>query len=101
MAKKNSDTAHLHSPDYDQLTTVGAVDREIARYKDFLVVKVRQESRIKEEKKTYVSAMNENLKELREELDHAVEVLERLDQCRQVVHVQEASVVPLAKTGTR
>ena len=95
QTKQKKDTSHLHVPDYEQLTTIEEVDEEIAKHKQNLVGKDIVEYRMKEDKKSYVSALNEQLRELAEEREHEINVLSALEQRKQLIHNQGGVVIPL------
>lgn len=92
---KTQDTSHLQVPNYEALTTIEQVEEEIEKHKQKLVGKDITEYRMKEDKKTYVSAINETLKELREEREHEINVLSALEQHKQLVSNQGGVVIPL------
>lgn len=92
---KQKDTSHLEVPNYEGLTTLEEVDKEIEKHKQKLVGKDITEYRMKEDKKTYVGALNEQLKELKEEREHEINVLSALDQHKQVLANQGGVIIPL------
>ena len=91
-----SDNTFEH-PEYEAIRTVDECDELIKKHKDNLVGKDLLERKIKAEKKEYVKAMNEQLKELSEEREHEMGVLgalqDRRKQLSAVLHFP-------AKTGT-
>ncbi len=95
MPKQKKDTSHLHVPDYEALTTIEEVDEEIAIHKQNLVGKDIVEYRMKEDKKDYVSALNEQLRELAEEREHEINVISALEQRKQIIHNQGGQIIPL------
>lgn len=96
MPKKQEDKSHLHTPDYNAFTTVEQVDAAIAQHEKKLIGKDRTESLIKKEKREYVSALNEQLRELKEEREHEIDVISALEARRQVLHAAATSnVVPM------
>lgn len=95
MSKKNEDTSHLHVPDYDGLRTIEEVEKEIEKHKHNLVGKDILEYRMKEDKKEYVAALNEQLKELKEEREHEINVLSALEQRKQIIANQGGQVIPM------
>jgi hypothetical protein len=93
--KKKDDTSHLHVPNYESLTTLEQVEEEIEKRKQNLVGKDILEYRMKEDKKDYVAAVNEQLKELKEEREHEINVLSALEQHKQVLANQGGTVIPM------
>lgn len=91
MPKKEDD--FLQHPDYDQFRTVDEVEAAIAQHKEILVGKDRTESQIKKEKREYVSALTEQLKELNEEREFEIDVISTLEDRRRVLHAQANSNV--------
>lgn len=88
MPKKKAATSASTShevPNYEALTTLEEVDEEIEKHKQRLVGKDILESRMKKDKKDYVSALNEQLKELNEEREHEIDVLSALEQHKQLI----------------
>ncbi len=77
MSKKNETTHEV--PNYEAMITVEDVEAEIDRRKNILVGKDRTEYQIKENKKEYVAAMNEQLRELKEEREHEIVVIGALE----------------------
>lgn len=95
MTKKDK-SAH-EAPDYDALTTIEMVDEEIEKHQKFLVGKDITESRMKQDKKNYISALNEQLKELSEEREHEIDVLSALEQRKQYIANGGANVIPMPR----
>lgn len=95
MATKNDDARDV--PNYEALTTIEEVDEEIERHKQILVGKDVLESRMKHDKKTYVSALNEQLKELSEEREHEIEVLSALEQHKMLISNGGGMIIPMPK----
>lgn len=93
MTTKKDDDRDV--PDYEAFTTVEEVDEEIERHKQILVGKDVLESRMKHDKKTYVSALNEQLKELSEEREHEIEVLSALEQRKMLISNSGGIVIPM------
>ena len=91
----NKDSNGFEHPDYEQLRTIDEVDELIEKHRDFLVGKDIAEYRMKDDKKTYVSAINEQLRELKEEREHEMGVLSALDQRRKQIHAGTSNVIPL------
>lgn len=89
------DTSHLEVPNYEALTTLEQVDEEIEKHKQRLVGRDITEYRVKEDKKAYVSAANETLKELREEREHEITVISALEQHKQLIANQGGTIIPL------
>lgn len=96
MAKKDEKPPY-EVPNYEALTTIEDVEKEIDKHKQHLVGKDIVEYRMKEDKKDYVSAINEQLKELREEREHEINVLSALEQHKQVLANQGGVVIPMRK----
>lgn len=93
MSKK-SDT-NLPHPDYEKLTTIEEVEEAIQEHKNILVGKDRTEYQIKEEKKAFVAATNEQLRELAEEREHEINVLSALEQRKQQLSNAGGTVIPM------
>lgn len=91
----SNDSSHLEVPNYEALTTLEQVDEEIEKHKQKLVGKDILESRMKKDKKDYVKALNEQLKELHEEREHEIDVISALEQHKQVLANQGGTVIPL------
>lgn len=91
MAKDDKGFEH---PDYEQLKTIDEVDELIKKHKDNLVGKDITEYRMKEDKKTYVSALNEQLRELKEEREHEMGVLGALEDRKKQL-ASTGKVIPL------
>ncbi len=96
MSKKNDSAAH-EVPDYESFTTLEEIDEEIERHKQILVGKDVLESKMKKDKKDYVSALNETLKELAEEREHEIDVLSALEQRKQVIANGGSNVIPMPR----
>lgn len=94
MSKKNNEQSHLQVPNYEALTTIDDIDKEIEHHKQNLVGKDVVEYRMKADKKDYVSAINEQLKELAEEREHEINVLSALEQHKQLV-LNQGGVIPI------
>lgn len=92
---KNDSPAH-EVPDYEAFTTIEEVDEEIAKHQQILVGKDVLESKMKKDKKDYVGALNDQLKELAEEREHEIDVLSALDQ-RKVIIANSAGVIPMPR----
>ncbi len=92
---KQKDTSHLEAPNYEALTTLEDVDKEIEKHRGRLIGKDIVEYRMKEDKKDYVRAINEQLKELAEEREHEITVLSALEQHKQLISNQGGAVIPL------
>ncbi len=87
---------NLEIPNYEALMTIEAVEAEIQRHERSLLGKDRTESLIKKEKREYVKALNEQLKELLEEREHEIDVISALEDRRRVLHAQlTANIYPL------
>lgn len=97
MPKKDDKKSHLHHPDYESFKTVAEVQEAIRLHEARLVGKDKTESQIKKEKREYTAALNEQLRELREEREHEIGVLSALDQRIRALHAEEQgfNVVPL------
>jgi len=94
MGKKKDTRSHLNTPNYEALMSVDEVEEEIERRKNTLVGKDRTEYQIKESKKDYVSAINEQLRELKEEREHEIVVLSALEDRKKQI-LAGAGIVPL------
>lgn len=94
MGKKKDTGSHLNTPNYEALMSVDEVEAEIERRKNILVGKDRTEYQIKESKKDYVSAINEQLRELKEEREHEIVVLSALEDRKKQI-LAGAGIVPL------
>lgn len=92
---KKDDKSHLEAPNYEALTTLEEVEAEIEKHKQRLVGKDIVEFRMKEDKKDYVSAINEQLKELKEEREHEIGCISGLEQHKQVLSNQGGQIIPL------
>lgn len=92
---KAKDTSHLETPDYEAFTTIEEVEEAIEQHRLKLVGKDVAEYRMKEDKKSYVSAINETLKELAEEREHEINVLSALEQRKQIIANQGGVVIPM------
>jgi hypothetical protein len=90
---KNQGPAH-NTPNYEALLSVEEIDEEIEKRKNILVGKDRTEYQIKENKREYVAAMNEQLRDLKEEREHEINVLSALDQ-RKTQLLNGAGITPL------
>lgn len=84
MAKKKDGPVY-ETPNYEGITTLTECDEEIAKHKQNLVGKDIVESRMKKDKKDYVGALNEQLKELKEEREHEIDVISALEQHKQLL----------------
>lgn len=78
MAKKEKNPA-LNAPNYEALTTTEEVEAEIERRKNVLVGKDRTEYQIKENKREFNAAINEQLRDLKEEREHEIVVIGALE----------------------
>jgi hypothetical protein len=94
MTKKD-DKSHLETPNYEAITTIEEVEKQIEIHKQKLVGKDIVEYRMKSDKKDYVSAINEQLKELKEEREHEIGVISGLEQHKQLLSNQGGQVIPL------
>lgn len=94
MPKKN-DQSHLPTPNYEALTTIEEVDQEIEIHKKNLVGKDIVEYRVKEDKKAYMTAANETLREIKEEREHEINVLSTLEQRKMIIANQGGTVIPM------
>lgn len=95
MGKKDNKTAH-ETPNYEAMVTVEEVELEIERHKTFLVGKDRTEYQIKESKKEYNAAINEQLRELSQEREHEILVISALeDRKKQILAGAGISVLPM------
>lgn len=94
MNKKKNENTHLQVPNYESLVTIDDVEKEIETHKQNLVGKDVVEYRMKADKKDYVSAINEQLKELTEEREHEINVLSALEQHKQLI-LNHGGVIPI------
>ncbi len=95
---KNSDARDI--PDYESFKTIEEVEEEIENHKKVLVGKDLLESRMKKDKKEYVSALNEQLKELAEEREHEIGILLALEQRKQIIHASSgATIIPMPRSA--
>jgi CRISPR/Cas system-associated protein Cas5 (RAMP superfamily) len=85
----------LEVPDYEQITSLEEADEEIAKHKANLVGKDILESKMKADKKEYVSAINTQLKELAEEREHEINVINALEQHKQYLANGGGKVIPM------
>jgi hypothetical protein len=95
MSKKKNDAPAHETPNYEALTTIEEVEVEIEKHKQKLVGKDILESRMKQDKKDYVGALNEQLKELAEEREHEIDVLSALEQHKVLLANGGGIVIPL------
>ncbi len=95
MTAKKDDARDV--PDYESLTTLEEIEEEIERHKQILVGKDILESKMKQDKKAYVSALNEQLKELAEEREHEIDVLSALEQHKMLISNSGGVVIPMPK----
>lgn len=84
MTKKN-DNSHLSVPNYEAMTTVQEVEDEIERRKNALVGKDRTEYGMKENKKEFNAAINEQLREVKEEREHEIVVISALEDRKKII----------------
>lgn len=71
--------------DYEKFKSVEDVETEIAKHKDTVIRKVRQQINIKDEKKEANAAYNEQLKEVEEEIDNEIKTLDALNDRKRVL----------------
>lgn len=95
MTKKNNDAPIHETPDYEAFTTIEEIEEEIEKHKQFLVGKDILESKMKQDKRDYVSALNEQLKEVAEEREHEIDVLSALEQRKVIIANSDGIVIPL------
>lgn len=95
MTKKDDDAREV--PDYEALTTIEEIEEEVERHKQILVGKDVLESKMKKDKKEYVGALNEQLKELTEEREHEIDVLSALEQRRMIVANGGGVIIPMPR----
>lgn len=86
----------FETPDFEQLKTLEEVDEEIEKHKAILVGKDVLESRMKADKKEYVSAINAQLKELAEEREHEINVINALEQHKQYLANGGGKIIPMS-----
>jgi Na+-transporting NADH:ubiquinone oxidoreductase subunit NqrA len=97
MSKNDSGAREI--PDYEAFTTIEEVDEEIEKHKQTLVGKDVLEHRMKQDKKEYVGALNEQLKELAEERAHEIDVLSALNQRKVIIANSGSNIIPMPKTA--
>lgn len=98
MAKKKEES-RFQTPDYEQLTTIEEVEDVIEEHERNLVQKDIIEFRMKEDKKDYVAALNEQLKEVAEERAHEIGVISALEQRKQLLANGGGVVLPMPLTA--
>ena len=98
MAKKKDDTAR-EVPDYEALTTIEEIEEVVEKHKQILVGKDVLESKMKKDKKDYVSALNEQLRELSEEREHEIDILSALEQRKVIVANSGGVVIPMPRVA--
>lgn len=87
----------LEHPEYDKISTVSECEELIAEHKDILVRKDKTEFQIKQSKKEANAAHNEQLKELAEEREHELAVIDALvDRKKQL---EAAVLVPVPRAS--
>ena len=91
----NQDQSAFLTPDYETIRTDDECDEFILYHRDRLVGKDLIERQIKATKKEYVSALNEQLKELAEEREHEMGVLLALDEVKRRLHASPTNVIPM------
>lgn len=91
---KKKDTSHLNAPNYEAMTSVEEVELEIEKRKNVLVGKDRTEYQIKENKKEFNVAVNEQLRDLKEEREHEIVVLSALEDRKRLI-LTSAGVIPM------
>ena len=100
MPKKKQDDG-LEHPDYDKITTIDECEKLIVQHKDILVRKDKTEFQIKESKREANAAHNEQLKELLEEREHEIGVIDALIDRRKVLGGNVIQMPPkVAKTSS-
>jgi hypothetical protein len=101
MSKKSKATG-METPDYEQASSATEVEERIAQTKDTVCRKVKMQLSIKEAKKEADAAYNEQLKELAEEIDHEIGVLDgwksRLAQVEAGIPQASVAAQPQAST---
>jgi hypothetical protein len=83
---QNTDKTAFEAPDYESLTTIEECDEHLVKHKDYLVGKDITESQIKNDKKDYNGAINEQLKELKEEREHEMGVIGALNDRKRALN---------------
>ncbi len=73
---------HLDVPDYESLSTTDEIDELLSQHKEALVRKDKLEWQIKETKKETNADLNEQLKQLKEEREHEMGVIDALGEAR-------------------
>ncbi len=88
MSKKSkNDNPSLTVPNYEALVTIEEVEEELTRRKNTLIGKDRIDFTIRESKKEYNAAINEQLRDLKEEREHEITVISALeDRKKQILN---------------
>jgi hypothetical protein len=106
MAKKMKKTTaapktqdHLEVPEYESLTTVEEIEELLVEHKEKLVGKDKLEYQIKETKRETNADLNEQLKELKQEREHEMGVIDALyDRKKQILASVGIATVPSVPT---
>lgn len=98
MGKKSqkNDAPVLHTPNYEAMSSVEEVELELEKHKNNLVGKDRTEYQIKETKKEFVSAINEQLRDLKAEREHEIVVLSALEDRKKQI-LNSAGIISLPR----
>ena len=83
---KNTDQTAFEVPDYESLSTIEECEDLLEDHKNKLVGKDITQENIKAEKRDYVSAINEQLKELQEEREHEIGVIGALEDRKRFIN---------------
>ena len=95
MGKKKDQGQAFDTPNYESLTTIEDVEQEIEKHKERLIGKDVLQARVKDEKKSFNSAINEQLNEIEEERQHELGVLSALEQQKMLVANGGGMVIPM------
>jgi hypothetical protein len=85
----------FETPNYEAISSLDECDVLIEKHKNNLVGKDRLQYQIKEGKKEFVKAANEQLKEIQEEREHEMGVLSALEQHKMLLANGGPSAMPM------
>lgn len=69
----------MELPDFDRLRTPEQVETEMKRRKDTVCSKVKQKEQVEQQKKDTNASFREVLKQINEEINFEIEVIDRLN----------------------
>lgn len=72
-------------PNYDKITTIDEVEREIQKTKDTICRKAKERGQVKDNRKEAMKGYNDELKICEEELDFNLGVLDELNRHKKLV----------------